>query len=1129
MNRILTVGGYQAQRLVIVPAQFLATSVTAPTVGIMRRYSDFNFVVYTTPITQTDFTAPSLWSVDAQATGNTLTFSALLDDGQTGVHRTRVLYRSLASTSWSGLDLTYNAATGVASGVAPLPAGSYEYFVQAVDNAGNVAVAMDHGVPFRKLSATADFDGDGVADASDTCLLVPNGGQADADHDGLGDACDLDADNDGSANPFDAFPTSAAESADTDRDGIGDNADPDIDNDGIPNAADNCRYVANAGQLDSDGDAAGNACDEDDDNDGVPDGSDAFPIDATRRSDLDRDGVDDDGADADNCPFVANPGQADSDHDGIGDACDNRLPETALTAAPSGLTASASAALSFGGSDAETPAADLRFECQLDGGAWATCASPLVQSGLADGAHSFAVRAVDASDERDPSPATASWTVDTTAPNTTISAGPDALTNRTSASFSFSGNDGAGSGVHGFVCSLDGATPTPCSSPAAYSGLASDGHSFEVRAVDAAGNADPNPATSLWVVDTTEPDTLVDAQPAALVNTAAASILFSSTKAGSSFACKLDGEAWALCTSPLALSSLADGPHSLLIQATDRIGNSDSTPALVSWAVDTGPESVTIGAVPALTNRADMSISFSSTKAGSSFACQLDGEVYATCSSPLALSGLADGPHTLAVRPTDSFGVAWPASSVSWAVDTAAPETTIDAAPAALTNQAGAIFVVGSEAGSKLECQLDGGAWAECAGTAAYSGLADGSHRFAARATDAAGNTDSTPASYGWTIDLTPPTTSLTSSPAGATSSRSASFSFSSSETGSSFQCALDGGAYVDCTSPQTYGGLAEGTHRFAVRATDAAGNTDPSTISYSWLIDLTPGDTSIVGGPKALSNSTTASFVVSSSKPGSSFQCQLDTADWAACGSAPIFSGLAQGSHRLAVRAVDAVGNVDPTPASYSWTVDSVAPETSIAGGPDNPTTSTTATFVVASSEAGSSFACKLDTGPWGVCTTYSGLALGTHTLQARATDAAGNTDNTPASYSWTIRQAYPFTGFFSPVKNLPVVNVVKAGSVIPVRFSLGANYGKDIFAPGYPLAQPVACPARSSSKGDDEDEIDEVESPGFETLIYAQGNKRYTYLWKTDRAWAGTCQQLVVKFNDGSPARVATFKFVR
>jgi hypothetical protein len=66
--------------------------------------------------------------------------------------------------------------------------------------------------------------------------------------------------------------------------------------------------------------------------------------------------------------------------------------------------------------------------------------------------------------------------------------------------------------------------------------------------------------------------------------------------------------------------------------------------------------------------------------------------------------------------------------------------------------------------------------------------------------------------------------------------SSKATFSFISSEGGSSFQCRLDGGAWQACTNPRTYSGIGLGNHTFAVRAIDPAGNTDPTPADQTWL-----------------------------------------------------------------------------------------------------------------------------------------------------------------------------------------------------------------------------------------------------------------------------------------------------
>ena len=159
----------------------------------------------------------------------------------------------------------------------------------------------------------------------------------------------------------------------------------------------------------------------------------------------------------------------------------------------------------------------------------------------------------------------------------------------------------------------------------------------------------------------------------------------------------------------------------------------------------------------------------------------------------------------------------------------------------------------------------------------------------------------------------------------GSTTSTSASFEFSASEVGSTFQCRLDAAAYAACTSPVSYSGLALGTHSFDVRATDAAGNVDPTPATNGWTVaapaDTTPPDTSITSGPSGTVTATTASFAFTATEP-STFECRLDVSAWAACTSPRDYAALAAGSHTFDVRATDGAGNVDQTPASQTWTV---------------------------------------------------------------------------------------------------------------------------------------------------------------------------------------------------------------
>lgn len=87
-------------------------------------------------------------------------------------------------------------------------------------------------------------------------------------------------------------------------------------------------------------------------------------------------------------------------------------------------------------------------------------------------------------------------------------------------------------------------------------------------------------------------------------------------------------------------------------------------------------------------------------------------------------------------------------------------------------------------------------------------------------------------------------------------------------------------------------------------------------------IADTTAPDTTIDAGPQGTVASTTASFSFSASESGAVFECRLDASAWSACSSPHTSNGLAAGSHTFAVRATDAAGNVDPSPAQRTWTI---------------------------------------------------------------------------------------------------------------------------------------------------------------------------------------------------------------
>jgi CSLREA domain-containing protein len=142
---------------------------------------------------------------------------------------------------------------------------------------------------------------------------------------------------------------------------------------------------------------------------------------------------------------------------------------------------------------------------------------------------------------------------------------------------------------------------------------------------------------------------------------------------------------------------------------------------------------------------------------------------------------------------------------------------------------------------------------------------------------------------------------------------------------------------------------------------------------------------------------------------------------------------------------------------------------------------------------------------------------SVGPNTFTVTAEDNAGNIAFLTHAYG----VVYSFSGFFSPVDNPPTLNLAKAGSAIPVRFSLSGNQGLSIFATGYPRSQKISCDTSAPL-----DAIEETVSAGSSSLSYDPVADQYVYVWKTDKAWANACRQLVAKLNDGTE-HVASFKF--
>ncbi|WP_420810052.1 adventurous gliding motility protein AgmC [Corallococcus macrosporus] len=712
---------------------------------------------------------------------------------------------------------------------------------------------------------------------------------------------------------------------------------------------------------------------------------------------------------------------------------DTTPPDTTIVAAPPSVTGSSSATFDF--TSNESPVA---YQCSLDGGPFVACTAPRTYTGLSEGTHTFEVRAVDAAGNIDPTPATYSWTVDTTPPDTTIVSGPPATSTSASATFDFSSNESPVT----YQCSLDGAPFTACTDPQTFPALPDGDHTLAVRAVDAAGNADPSPATYAWTVDATAPDTTIVSGPPAVTNATTATFDFSSNESPVTYECSLDGAPFVACTDPQGFTALSQGSHTLSVRAVDAVGNMDPTPATYSWTVDTTPPDTTIVSGPSgTTTSRGATFDFASDESPVTYECSLDGGPFVPCTDPQPYTGLGDGEHTLAVYAVDAAGNVDPTPAVrTWTVDATAPETTIVSGPPAVTNATTATFDFSSnESPVTYECSLNGAPFTACTDPQPFTALPEGEQTLAVRAVDAVGNVDPTPATYAWTVDLTPPTLPTIDSPADQEEVATTTPTLTGTgEPGSSIYLEVGGATHgpiaVDEDGNWTFDvpePLDEGPHTVSITSVDPAGNS-AGPVTSTFIVDLTAPDTFIESGPALLTRDTTAAFDLSSDG-GVAYECSLDGGLYVACTDPATFTGLSDGDHLLLVRAVDTAGNVDPTPAQYAWTVDTVAPDTLVVSGPPTPTSSTSASFEFAASEPGSTYECSLDGVDYVPCAetvTFEGFAEGDHMLFVRAVDAAGNVDPTPAEHTWTVDLTPPV----APLITTPADGAVLDDGVVTI-----------------------------------------------------------------------------------------------
>jgi hypothetical protein len=404
----------------------------------------------------------------------------------------------------------------------------------------------------------------------------------------------------------------------------------------------------------------------------------------------------------------------------------------------------------------------------------------------------------------------------------------------------------------------------------AYTDLADGTYVFEVRSVDSRLGVDSTPASRTFTVDTTGPTTELDQTPGAVTNVDTPVFTWSSPDADvASYQCLLQRapaseptSAFA-CASGDATTSLGDGRWTFQVSGVDDLGNVGE-PATYELTIDTAGPAVALTEKPAAsTNDRTPTFAWTSTDVDvDSYECTLDrrGDAAApwdACTSGHRLVDLRDGDWTFRVRAVDHAGNVGLPATYDFAVDTIAPETAVTSGPPATIAAGEATFAfTSSELPATFECRISGaqaGAWQPCDGGAtSYGGLGDGTWTFEVRASDAAGNVDSSPAARTVTVDLDRPSiTAAVSSPTPISE-----FGWYRDTVTITYTCAGNGSPLADvCPAPRQVPRAQQG--KVVFRATITTADGDSASVSTRLFIDKGRPDVRIKGFSRARSYSS--------------------------------------------------------------------------------------------------------------------------------------------------------------------------------------------------------------------------------------------------------------------------------
>lgn len=664
----------------------------------------------------------------------------------------------------------------------------------------------------------------------------------------------------------------------------------------------------------------------------------------------------------------------------------NVLPVSAITSPPNnaklpgGLRA-------ITGTAADTGADVQQVDVSTDGGAtWSAAVGTNNWSfnwtPPASGTYIIQSRATDNDDKVQAQPLpSVTVIVDTLPPTTTISApANNAIISGTSTTIRGTATDDGGAGLNNTQLYIDGVPATVTGALWSYTWTypANTYHTYSIytQASDQAGNVEVlAPSAGITViVDNIAPTSTINALPTYITGTG---YTFTGDAADTGVGVtrvqvSINNGPWVDATGTTEWSYAwtipADGTYSLAVRAIDGAGNIQTLPATAIPVVNNGPPVVTIAepAAGASIRTSTYTITGTASDIGAGIKrveISIDGGAWNAVTYTPATGTWSylwtippqEKSYTIQAKATDNNNDTNTTAVISVKYDITAPVSAIvlPAANALLNGTAftitGTAFDPVSPAGERsgvqtVQVSFDGGTvWYPASTTNGWDTwsynwilpVSETHLTIKSRAIDMAGNIQAAPFAAVIHVYQVPPTSTITS-PANNTFLNGSSRTITGTSTdlglGIDFvEISTDGGGTWNLASgaetwSYTWNLPADGVYTILAKATDIVGYVEASPYTITVTVDNTLPETSIISQPLLYSNTASPSFTFSSNEPGT-FQCRLDGGAYTVCTSPFPYSGLADGSHTFTVRAVDRAGNIDVSPSTYTWSVDTVAP----------------------------------------------------------------------------------------------------------------------------------------------------------------------------------------------------------